>query len=48
MHQHVLSTTLWVGSLKEQDSMIKLVYCITKKAELTDEQFFHYNDENSL
>ena len=22
--------------------MIKLVYCITKKASLTDEQFFHY------
>jgi len=22
--------------------MIKLVYCITKKAELTDEEFFHY------
>jgi len=22
--------------------MIKLVYCITKKADLTDEEFFHY------
>lgn len=22
--------------------MIKLIYCITKKASLTDEQFFHY------
>ena len=22
--------------------MIKLVYCITKKAGLTDEEFFHY------
>ena len=25
--------------------MIKLVYCITKKPELTDEQFFHYWQE---
>ena len=23
-------------------TMIKLVYCITKKADLTDEEFFHY------
>ena len=23
-------------------AMIKVVYCITKKAELTDEEFFHY------
>ncbi len=26
----------------EGKSVIKLVYCITKKASLTDEQFFHY------
>jgi uncharacterized protein (TIGR02118 family) len=26
----------------DQDTMIKLVYCITKKASLTDEEFFQY------